>query len=107
MSASMNPILGKKILFVTAHPDDERYGAAGTILRNHEAGGITYVACATFGERGRSHLKRKATHRQLKALRKKELVAASKYLKVSELLMPGLPDTGLGDASAQNTFFKK
>ena len=103
----MNKILGKRILFVTAHPDDESYTVAGTILRNHEAGGASYVACATFGERGKSHLKRKVTSRQLKILRKKELLAASKYLKVSGLLMPGLPDSELGKKSNQDSFYKK
>jgi N-acetylglucosamine malate deacetylase 2 len=103
----MRKILGKSILFVTAHPDDESYTVAGTILRNHEAEGESYIACATFGERGKSHLKRKVTSRQLKILRKKELLAASKYLKVSGLLMPGLPDSELGRKSNQDTFYQK
>ena len=107
MYAFMNKILGKKILFVTAHPDDESYSVAGTMLRNHEAGGASYVACATFGEKGKSHIKRNVTSRQLKMLRKKELMAASRYLKVSELLMSGLPDTELGRKSNQNIFFKR
>jgi LmbE family N-acetylglucosaminyl deacetylase len=103
----MNKILGKKILFVTAHPDDESYSVAGTMLRNHEAGGASYVACATFGEKGKSHIKRNVTSRQLKMLRKKELMAASRYLKVSGLLMSGLPDTELGRKYNQNVFFKR
>ncbi len=107
MDAFMNEILGKRILFVTAHPDDESYAAAGTMLKNHEAGGTSYVACATFGEKGKSHIKRKVTSRQLKILRKKELLAASKYLKVSALLMPGLPDAQLGRKSNQDAFFKR
>ena len=103
----MKRILGEKILFVTAHPDDESYQAAGTMLRNHEAGGTSYLACATFGEKGRSHIKRKVTSGQLKILRKKELVAVSKFLKVSGLLMPGLPDAELGRKSIQDAFLKK
>jgi LmbE family N-acetylglucosaminyl deacetylase len=103
----MKRILGKSILFVTAHPDDESYLAAGTMLKNHDAGGKSYVACATFGEKGKSHLKKTLTSRQLKMQRKKELLAASKFLKVSKLLMPGLPDAGLGMKSNQDAFFKK
>src|SRR5262249_2885335 len=38
---------------------------------------------------------------------KKELLAASKYLNVSKLLLPGLPDAGLGKKSCQDAFFKK
>jgi LmbE family N-acetylglucosaminyl deacetylase len=102
----MNKILGERILFVTAHPDDESYVAAGTILKNHEAGGKSYVACATFGEKGISHIKKKVTARQLKILRKKELLAVSKFLKISELLLPGLPDAELGKKSNQEAFFK-
>jgi LmbE family N-acetylglucosaminyl deacetylase len=99
-------ILGEKILFVTAHPDDESYLAAGTMLKNHEAGGVSFIACATFGEKGSSHIEGKVTPRQLKILRKKELLAVSKYLKVSELLIPGLPDAELGSKSNQDAFFK-
>ena len=103
----MTKFLGKKLLFVTAHPDDESYTAAGTMLKNHDAGGITYVACATYGEKGKSHLKKEMTPHQLKQLRKKELIAASKYLKVSDLLMAGLPDAGMGAKANQAAFFKK
>jgi N-acetylglucosamine malate deacetylase 2 len=100
-------ILGKRLLFVTAHPDDESYAASGTMLKNHDAGGKSYVACATLGEQGRSHIKEQITPNRLKMLRKKELLAASRYLKVSALLMAGLPDTGLGNQSNQDIFFKK
>lgn len=103
----MKGILGERILFVTAHPDDESYLAAGTMLKNHAAGGRSYVACATFGEKGKSHLKTKITAGQLKQRRKKELLRVSKFLKVSELLMPGLPDAGMGRKSNQEAFFKK
>lgn len=103
----MNSILGKRILFVTAHPDDESYLAAGTMLQNHREGGTSYVACATFGEKGKSHVKRKVTIRQLRVLRKKELLAASKYLKVSGLLTPGLPDAELSKKTNREIFFQK
>ena len=103
----MKSILGKRILVVTAHPDDESYTAAGTILKNHAAGGTTYVACATFGEKGKSHVQRKVTAAELKRIRKKELLAVSKFLKISKLLMPGLPDAELGQKSHQDAFRKK
>ena len=103
----MHQILGKKLLFVTAHPDDESYAASGTMLKNHDAGGTSYVACATFGERGKSHIKKRITSHQLKMLRKKELLAASRYLKVSALLMTGLPDAGMGVQSNQDIFYEK
>jgi len=100
-------ILGKKILFVTAHPDDESYLAAGTMLKNHEAGGVSYVACATFGEKGKSHMKRNVTSAELKRIRKGELLKVSKFLKVSGLLTPGLPDANLANEINQKLFFRK
>ena len=100
-------ILGKRILLVTAHPDDESFMAAGTMLKNHRAGGKSFVACATFGEKGKSHVQGKITPEQLKEMRKNELLAVSKYLKVSDLLMCGLPDTQLADPSHQKTFYKE
>lgn len=101
----MVSILGKTILFVTAHPDDESYLAAGTMLRNYEAGGTSYVACATYGEKGKSHVKKKITALQMKNLRKRELLAVSKFLRVSKLLMSGLPDAEMGNKSNQNAFY--
>jgi LmbE family N-acetylglucosaminyl deacetylase len=103
----MKDFLGKKILFVTAHPDDESYLAAGTMLKNHRAGGESFIACATFGEKGKSRMKRKVTAKELKTIRKRELQRVSKFLKVSESLLPGLPDTKLREKVNQGVFFKK
>lgn len=90
-----NDFLGKKILFVIAHPDDESYLAAGTIRENKKAGGESYILCATLGEKGKSHLKKEVTQVQLKRIRKQELLAVSKLLKVKKVLVLSLPDTGV------------
>ncbi len=103
----MKDILGKKILFVTAHPDDESYLAAGTMLKNYRAGGESLIACATFGEKGKSHMKRKVTAKALRTIRKKELLQVLKFLKVSKSLLPGLPDTKLLEKVNQELFFAK
>lgn len=84
--------LGKKLLVFTAHPDDESYTAAGTIHQNHQKGGSTYLVCATFGERGTSHLKKLLPISELKQLRKKELVRAARFLHISKLHIIGVPD---------------
>lgn len=76
----------------TAHPDDESYTAAGTIFENHRAGGTTILVCASFGEKGTSHLKKSLTPNQVKQQRKRELRAASRFLSVSKLYIVGLPD---------------
>jgi len=53
--------LGKRLLVVTAHPDDESFLASGTMLANANAGGNNFVFCATLGERGKSHLEQAVT----------------------------------------------
>ncbi len=86
-------LLGKKLLLVTAHPDDETFTAAGTIYKNYQDGGETVVVCATMGERGSSHLKKKVTATQLKQIRKQELRHASKLLHIKKVYSLNLPDT--------------
>ncbi len=85
-------ILGKRLLIVTAHPDDESFLAAGTMHKNHKAGGKNYVFCATLGERGKSHLKPEPTITELKRIRKHELVNVSKLLGVTKFVLGNLPD---------------
>lgn len=89
--------LGKKLLFIVAHPDDESFLAAGTVHQNYLAGGKNYIICATFGEQGRAHLKKPLTTKQLASLRKEELIKVSKFLKVDGLFFLNLPDTKLSE----------
>lgn len=85
--------LGKKLLYIVAHPDDESFLAAGTAHKNREAGGKNYIICATYGEQGRSHLKAPMTTKQLGLVRKNEIQKVAKYLKIDGLHFLGLPDT--------------
>lgn len=91
----MESLLGKRLLFITAHPDDESYLAAGTMRKNSRARGVNVLVCATYGEKGASHLSRPTTPSQLKTLRRKELVAVSKFLRVKKLYALNLPDGGV------------
>jgi len=84
--------LGQKILLLTAHPDDESYAAAGTIYKNYQAGGWTVLVCATYGEKGTSHLKKKISATELKKLRKREMTKAAKLLHIAPTHFIGLPD---------------
>jgi len=88
----MKDFLGKIILVFTAHPDDETFGMAGTIWKNRQKGGHTFVVCATFGEKGSSHLPRPVSESRLKVIRKRELLRAARFLKVSRVYPLGLPD---------------
>lgn len=84
--------LGKKLLFITAHPDDESYASSGTINANNLAGGETYLMCTTPGDRGKGHLLKPLTKNQLIKERKKELSAAAKFLKIKKLFILNFPD---------------
>jgi|SRR3989338_11692480 len=85
--------LGKKLLFLIAHPDDETYLAVGTILKNAQKGGQTVIVCATAGEHGKAHLKKTVSKKQLKTIRKKELQAVSTFACVDKLHILDFPDT--------------
>jgi LmbE family N-acetylglucosaminyl deacetylase len=86
--------LGKRILVLTAHPDDEGI-AAGTMYENWKAGGETYLLCATYGEKGKSHLAKPVSDAALKRIRKNELLKAAKVLHIKKVFFLGLPDTGV------------
>jgi len=88
------PFFGKRIVVFTAHPDDEGL-AAGTMYENHRAGGETFLFCATYGEKGKSHLKKPVTDAALKKIRKAELLSAAKVLHIDHVIFLGLPDAGV------------
>lgn len=90
------PFIGKKIMVFTAHPDDEMI-AAGTMYENHKAGGETTLVCATYGEKGKSHLAGPVSDAALKKMRKAELLAAAKILRVDTVLFLGFPDAKVRD----------
>jgi LmbE family N-acetylglucosaminyl deacetylase len=90
----MNP-LGKNILIIIAHPDDESFLATGLIYGNHQAGGDTTLLCATLGEKGKYHMPHPISATDLKRLRRQELIRVSKFLRVSKLKILNLPDGSL------------
>lgn len=102
--AKRKNFLGTRVVVFTAHPDDEGL-AAGTMYENHKAGGTTFLLCATYGERGKSHLTKPVSDAALKRLRKDELQRAAKILKIDEVLFFGLPDAGVKE-NAKKLFEK-
>ena len=91
----MKNFLGKKLLFVTGHPDDESYAVSGTMHANYKAKGVTYLISATLGDKGKSHLSVPVSSATLKKMRKAELEAAVEFLRVKKLFLLGLPDGGV------------
>jgi len=88
----MKNFLGQKILLLTAHPDDESYAAAGTMFENYKADGWNVLVCASYGEKGTSHLKKQITSAKFKQIRKKELLRAAKLLHIAPVHFIGVPD---------------
>lgn len=78
--------MGKKILVIAAHPDDETLGVGGTIIKHKAAGDHVTVFIATDGVTAR-HDK---TDLQQQAARK-----ACDILKVNDLRFGGLPEQRL------------
>lgn len=88
----MKNFLGQKILLLTAHPDDESYAAAGTLFKNYQAGGWNVLVCASYGEKGTSHLNEKISSEKFKQIRKQELLRAAKLLHIAPVHFIGVPD---------------
>lgn len=93
----ISEIIGKKILVLTAHPDDESFLAGGTIYANNHAGGQTFLICATLGEKGASHLKNPLSETELQKVRHKELKITCGFLKISRVFELDFPDGGVKD----------
>ncbi|HEY3927230.1 MAG TPA: PIG-L family deacetylase [Candidatus Koribacter sp.] len=84
----------RRILVVTAHPDDEVGGFGGTLLKYREMGVETYVICLTAGEAAthRGHAK---TDEELAEMRRAEFAASCNELKISHGWVLEYRDGGL------------
>lgn len=91
-----NPFLEKKVLVVTAHPDDETY-FAGALRQVVESGGEVRLICGTLGENGRSYLLHECEPDQLQKIRHAELLAAATAIGMSQVEIGGYPDGKLLD----------
>lgn len=92
--------MNRKLLVVTAHPDDEAFGPAGTIAKYADLGVEVHLLCATRGEAGQWHEKKLKvknskfkTDEELKIedsvklhhVREKELLKSAKILGVKKV----------------------
>ncbi len=83
-------------LVIVAHPDDESFVFAGTILKFAKENKKVGLVCATRGEKGKDKLGRKFSQKQMAALREKELKNACKILKCKLLEFLDYKDGDLG-----------
>ena len=84
----------RKLLCVTAHPDDEAGGFGGTLLLYQERGVETSVICMTAGTAARNRGTTRSKE-ELAALRRAEFAASCKHLHVSHGEVLDYPDGGL------------
>jgi LmbE family N-acetylglucosaminyl deacetylase len=72
----------RRLLVVTAHPDDEAGGFGGTLLLCHERGIETYVICLTPGQAASNRGGAKSDE-ELSAMRREEFARSCEMLKVT------------------------
>ncbi|PEJ53642.1 MULTISPECIES: bacillithiol biosynthesis deacetylase BshB2 [unclassified Bacillus (in: firmicutes)] len=83
----------EKVLLVFPHPDDEAFGAAGTISKFTNKGIPVTYACLTLGEMGRNMGNPFfATRESLPTIRKNELIDACREMGIQDLRMLGFHD---------------
>lgn len=81
------------LLVITAHPDDEAFGMAGTLAKAAAAGMRTALICVTRGEAGQS-AGLAETREALAALRSEELRCSAESVGVADLVLLDYPDGG-------------
>jgi LmbE family N-acetylglucosaminyl deacetylase len=85
----------RKILIVTAHPDDETFGMGGTIAKYISQGVQVSVVCATKGEVGEADADLLAQYSSIAALREAEMRCAMQVLGIKDLHFLGYRDSGM------------
>lgn len=89
----------RTLLVVYAHPDDESFGNAGTILRYSRAGVAVHYACATRGECGGVAEDLLAGYADIAALRTAEQSCAAQALGLAAVHYLGYRDSGMPGAA--------
>lgn len=84
----------RKLLCITAHPDDEAGAFGGTLLLYHERGVETFVVCLTAGTAARNRGKSRSDE-ELAALRRAEFAASCRVLNVAFGEVLDYPDSKL------------
>ncbi|MHC4937477.1 MAG: PIG-L deacetylase family protein [Planctomycetota bacterium] len=84
-----------RVLAVVAHPDDESFLFGGTLAVHARRGDEVSLLCLTDGQAGRTG--GLCTTRELPAVRREEMHRACAVLGIGVPIMPGLPDSALGE----------
>lgn len=88
--------MGRNILIVFPHPDDESFGNGGTFAKHANSGDNITLICATLGQMGRRMGKPFFANREtLPKLREKELKDACKELGINDVRLWRMQDKTL------------
>lgn len=85
----------KTLLCIVAHPDDETFGAGGTLIDAVSQGTKVVTVCATRGEAGEIMDRSGANTETLAAVREGEYQRAGQIMGVSESVLLGYRDSGM------------
>jgi LmbE family N-acetylglucosaminyl deacetylase len=88
----------QRLLVAFAHPDDESFGPAGTIIHYARQGVDVHLACATRGEAGDVDPERLAGYGSVAELRTEELLCAAGHLGLAAVHFLGYRDSGMEGA---------
>lgn len=88
----------KSILFIFPHPDDESFASGGLLLRAHQLGIVTHLACMTRGEMGNSTFAKGDQQARVRSL---ELLAAADILHIDHVQQFDFPDSQLKENFAK------
>lgn len=83
------------LLAIFAHPDDESFGAGGTMALAAAAGNPVWVLCATNGDQGGRPGEMDVDHSLDPEIRRRELACACEALGVAEPIFLGYRDSGM------------
>ena len=84
-----------KILYVFPHPDDESFGPARAISAQVRAGHAVYLLTLTKGGATKERFRLGYSVEQMGETRYREMQDVAKVLRLADLTVPDLPDSGL------------
>jgi N-acetyl-1-D-myo-inositol-2-amino-2-deoxy-alpha-D-glucopyranoside deacetylase len=87
-------VIGRRLLAVFAHPDDETFGAGGTLALYARRGAEVHLVCATRGEVGEAPPDLKGFP-DVGSMREAELRCAAGILGLADIRFLGYRDSGM------------
>ncbi len=91
----MADLVGRTVLAVFAHPDDESLACGGTLARLADAGARVVLICGSRGESGSVSDPTLVNGEDLGAVRTRELTAAANVLGIADVIVLSHPDGDL------------